>query len=95
MPPRTHHSRDRGQSLVAPPLRQQHQPSEMIPTATKAAAVDDKPAAPITGAEIEMARAKMGKTGGAKSKMVGKSGRISGPAASCNNGSSLEREIPA
>ena len=44
----------------------------MIPTATKAAADDAKPAAPITGAGIEMARAKMGKTGGAKSKMVGK-----------------------
>ena len=38
---------------------------------------------------------KMGKTGGARSKRVGKSGRISGPAASCNNGSNLEREMPA
>jgi hypothetical protein len=67
----------------------------MIPTATKAAADDAKPAAPITGAGIEMARAKMGKTGGAKSKMVGKTGRISGPVASCNNGSNLKREMPA
>ena len=39
----------------------------------KAAAADAEPAAPITGAGIEMARAKMGNTGGAKSKRVGKS----------------------
>ena len=35
---------------------------------------------------------KMGKTGKARSKRVSKSARISGPAASCNNGSNLEKE---
>jgi hypothetical protein len=37
----------------------------------------------------------MGKIGGSRSKRVGKSQRISGPAASCNNGSNLEREMLA
>ena len=45
--------------LSCRPLPQQYHPSGMIPTATKAATAYAKPAAPISGAEIEMARAKM------------------------------------
>lgn len=81
--------------------------SGISPTAANAAAADAKPAPPMTGAGMEMASAKIGRRGGAKSTRVGKSGRSSGPAAStktricglsaanCNNGSNLAREIPA